>query len=185
MRVNLVSVGREVTEEELGRELETYAKLIRPLGWALQLYIPMKSVPMLERIVPGLGVKVVLDHFASPTLPKDAGGIRAVGVREVEGMESLLRLMEAGSTWVKVSGWYRISRDGEGKMRDLDVLAKEVIGARGGTRCVWASDWPHTRFETVDVGGFVERCWGWCDEVGGGVGERLFVENAKELFDVR
>jgi predicted TIM-barrel fold metal-dependent hydrolase len=51
-----------------------------------------------------------------------------------------------------------------------------------GDRVVFASDWPHTRFDGLDVKPFVERCLQWTDEAG--LTENVFTVNAKKLWDV-
>lgn len=181
VRVNLVSVGRDLTGAELKSELEVYAKVLRDLklDWVLQLYIPLKLAKELEDIVPALGVKVCIDHFGSPTLP-DFDASRELKPYELPGFESLVEMLLKGQTWVKISGQYRISRDPEGLYRDLAPLGRELL-KEAGNRVVWASDWPHTRFEGIDSGKWIEICYEWCGE-GTGLKEKLFTTNAEELW---
>lgn len=179
VRVNLVSVGRELNEQELRAELTEYAEVIRRLDWVLELYIPLKMATMLERIVPGLDVKVCIDHFGQPTLPAPYDPSKAVKPYDLPGFTSLVNLLQ-GHTWVKMSGQYRISKDPE--LRDLEPIAMELL-RMGPDRVVFATDWPHTRFENVDTKSFIEACFRWCGE-GTGLTEKLFVTNAEELWDV-
>ncbi|KAL1633050.1 hypothetical protein SLS56_003121 [Neofusicoccum ribis] len=179
VRLNLKSVGRLPSAAALRAELLAYAAAIRPLGsWALQVYLGLDAVPLLEPVVPDLGVKLVVDHLGHPALPE--GG--EVEPRRLEGWASLLRLVEAGSTWVKVSGAYRI--EGEGRLEWVGAMARELLAVREGRRVVFATDWPHTRFEGVDVEPFVEKCVEWCDGDAEKV-DRLFRANAEELWDVK
>ena len=180
VRVNLVSVSREVTASELRQELEQYAKVIRPLDWVLQLYIPLKLATPLEDVIPKLGVKVCIDHFGSPSLPSPYDPSKAIKPYELPGFESLVELLQR-HTWVKISGQYRISKDPE--YRDLNAIGRELI-KEAPKRVVYASDWPHTRFENIDSVPFIEMCYGWCGAKTG-LRERLFVKNAEELWDVR
>ena len=179
VRVNLVSVGREMSPPELRQELGEYAKRIRPFDWVLQLYIPLKMCKALQDVVPDLGVKVCIDHFGSPSLPDPYDPSKAIKPYELLGFESLVRLLQK-QTWVKMSGQYRISKDPE--YRDLDALGRELI-KEAPNRAVYATDWPHTRFEGIDSVPFVEKCYEWCGE-GTGVIEKLFRTNAEELWDV-
>ena len=181
VRVNLVSVGREMSADELQSELNQYAKIIKPLDWALQLYIPLKLATPLEEIIPTLGVKVCIDHFGSPTLPSPYDPSRAIKPYDLPGFESLVKLIQ-GNTWVKISGQYRISKDPEAN-RDIESLGRELI-KEAPNRVVYATDWPHTRFEGIDSVPFIEMCYNWCGQ-GTGLRERLFVKNAEELWDVR
>lgn len=223
VRLNFVSVNRTLSEDELEAELRRYVDVLRGVdrGWVLQLYIRMADIPSLEKVVGrGVcrGVRVVIDHLGSPDLPPAAaartpgqeGGLLAVDPRDLEGFQSLLNLLEAGETFVKISGAYRSTRSGDlNEPSDLDLLVKALLRARGGERCIWASDWPHTRFEDkgIDSGKWMERLCGLVGEVereevrkgswfgGGWVGskeegeegvgrrvERLFWGNAEEVW---
>lgn len=179
VRVNLVSVGRELNEQELRAELMEFADVIRRLDWVLEVYIPLKMATILEKIVPELDVKVCIDHFGQPTLPFLYDASKAVKPYDLPGFTSLVNLLQ-GDTWVKMSGQYRISKDPE--MRDLEPIAMELL-KMAPNRVVFATDWPHTRFENVDSIPFIEACFRWCGE-GTGLAERLFVRNAEELWDV-
>lgn len=177
-RVNLVSVGREVTESELRSELQAYARILKPLGWVLQLYIPLRLATPLETIVPDLGVKVCIDHFGWPTLPDRYDPSQARLPYEMPGFESLVSLLQK-QTWVKLSAPYRLSKDPD--MRDMDPIGQELI-KEATDRVVYATDWPHTRFDGVDSVPFMERCFEWCGNDSALI-EKLFRDNAEELWD--
>ncbi|KAK5197330.1 hypothetical protein LTR72_000555 [Exophiala xenobiotica] len=177
-RVNLVSVGREVSESELRGELQAYARVLRPLDWVLQLYIPLRLAIPLEKIVPDLGVKVCIDHFGWPSLPEPYDRSRAVPPYELPGFESLVALLQR-NTWIKLSAPYRLSKDPD--MRDLDSVGRELI-KEAKHRVVYGTDWPHTRFGDVDSVPFIEKCFEWCGTDTGLI-EKLFRDNAEELWD--
>jgi predicted TIM-barrel fold metal-dependent hydrolase len=189
LRLNLVSIGRELSDAELRAELSAYAAVLKDRKWALQLYVPLAMVSRLEPLVAELGSglpKIVLDHLGSPSLPF---GLCDEEKAQREGFAAMLRMMEAGRTWVKVSGWYRLANSKDPKTkerqeRELDEIVVRVMRARGGSRVVWASDWPHTRFEGIDVGPWIDRCWALAEMAGGEeVAVRMFVDNARELWD--
>lgn len=178
-RLNLVSVGRELTDTELREELESYANILRPLGWVLQLYIPMKMAIPLEKIIPDLGVKVCVDHFGSPDLSLSVDSPGKANPYSLVGFSALIQLLR-GNTWVKISAPYRLSKDPD--MRDLDLVGKELV-QKAPDRVVYATDWPHTRFENIDSVPFIQKCYEWCgsdDELV----QKLFRTNAEELWDV-
>ncbi|ETI22651.1 hypothetical protein G647_06727 [Cladophialophora carrionii CBS 160.54] len=179
-RLNLVSVGREVSEDELRAELESYARVLKPFKWVLQLYIPLALAMSLVNIVPGLGVKVCIDHFGSPDLPQHFDPSRTIYPYDMQGFASLVSLLQAGNTWVKLSAPYRLSNDPE--MRDLDPVGRELI-IKGVNRVVYATDWPHTRFDNIDSVPFIEKCFEWCGGDEHAI-DRLFRGNAEELWDV-
>ncbi|PGG99727.1 hypothetical protein GX51_06180 [Blastomyces parvus] len=184
VRLNFVSVPQQLSAGELQRMLHQYADIIRGLGWVLQLYAPMEMLPHLVPIVPQLGVKVCLDHFAKPTLPPSASlspSSSPFNPYAVPGFTVLVSLLEQGSTYVKISAPYRLSDDLQ--FRHLGVLARELMRA-GKERLVFATDWPHTRFEGIDIAPFAEACLRWCAEEDAGMAERLFRGNAEVLWDV-
>lgn len=179
VRVNLVSLGRELDENELRSELIEYADVIRRLDWVLEVYIPLNMATVLERIVPELDIKVCVDHFGQPSLPESYDPSNSIKPYDLPGFSSLINLLQ-GDTWVKMSGQYRISKDPN--MRDLEPIAMELL-RMAPNRVVFATDWPHTRFENIDSRPFIEACFRWCGDDSGLV-ERLFVQNAEELWDV-
>lgn len=179
VRLNLKSVGKVMTGDELSRTLEKHAALIRPLGWMVQLYISMDMISAIEQIVPTLGVKVCVDHFGAPTFPTDID-YDSFDPYSLPGFSSLVSLLQTGQTYVKLSAPYRFSRDPH--MRDISALAKELLRV-APTRVVYSTDWPHTRFNGYDIRPFTEMCLEWCDKEPQ-LAERLFRLNAEELWDV-
>lgn len=177
VRVNLKSVGRVMDLEEFQATLITYANAIQPMkSWVLQLYV---ELPMMEYVVPiieQLNVRVVIDHFGSP--PR--GGLMPAGkLSEMRGWDSMLKFMKYPNAYVKISGPYRFSLDPE--FHDLEPLAKELLAVRGGAGCVFASDWPHTQFEGVEISPWIDRCIEWCGS-DSHLLEMLFKENSDNLW---
>jgi predicted TIM-barrel fold metal-dependent hydrolase len=73
----------------------------------------------------------VVDHLGRPD-PKS-------GVNS-EGFKALLRSIDAGRTWVKVSGGYRLGPQAK-------EVARELLRVAGADRLVWASDCPFVGHE--------------------------------------
>jgi predicted TIM-barrel fold metal-dependent hydrolase len=180
VRLNLKSNDSKFTEESLKDTLQSYARAIKPLDWVLELFIGMEDIPMLERIAGDLDVQLCLAHFGAPKLPSLAKRTNPVDPYELVGFQSLVNLLQSGNTWLKFSGAYRFDEDPD--MRGVEALAKELLKVRGD-RLVFASDWPHTRFDGLDVKPFVERCLQWTTEAG--LTEQVFTLNAKKLWDVK
>ena len=185
VRLNLQSVGKSMEAAELGSALQQYADVIRPFDWVLQLYVPLKLGILLEDLVPKLGIRTCLDHFGNPILPsltaKEADPA-ALDPYTLPGFSSLIRLLQQGKTYVKMSAPYRISKH-EGLL-DLEPLAKELLRVAGKKRVVFATDWPHTRFEGLDITPFIEKVLKWCGDDKELV-ERLFRGNAEDLWGIR
>jgi predicted TIM-barrel fold metal-dependent hydrolase len=177
--VNLKSVNRVMEPEEFRATLVAYADAIRPMKtWVLELYVDLAMMKQIELLMEQLDVKVVIDNFGSP----EKGRLMPAGkLSEMHGWDSLLSFMKNSKAYVKISGPYRFSNDPE--FKDLEPLVKELFVARRGKGCVFASDWPHTRFESVDISPWVERCIEWCG-ADTQLLESLFRYNAEELWDV-
>lgn len=184
VRINLKSGGARPSPTELRRLLGRYAEVVRPLetedsrsleNWALQLYVDLETTGVLEELVPKLGVKVVLDHFAGLEGGKE--GLQAV--RRGEAWEALLRLMENENVYVKISAPYRITPNWE----ELEPFFRDLANVRQGRGIVFASDWPHTRFKDVDAERWVKMCLNWCGE-DKKLRDNLFRDNAERLWDV-
>lgn len=177
VRVNLKSVGKTMDPKEFQASLLAYANAIRLMkSWVLELYIELEMVEQVVPMMEQLDVKVVIDHFGSPK----RGELMPAGkLSEMRGWDSLLKFMTFPNAYVKISGPYRVSLDPE--FHDLEPLAKELFAVRGGKGCVFASDWPHTQFEGVEISPWLERCIEWC-ESDTHLLDLLFKENADELW---
>ncbi|KAK0356690.1 hypothetical protein LTR59_013431 [Friedmanniomyces endolithicus] len=146
VRLNFKSVGGKVEQAALTASMRRYADAVRELGWVLELYIALEDVPLLEKaMAEELGLKVCVDHFGHPS-PESME--KAKKAQDLPGFDSLVRLLERGQTWVKVSASYRLSRDPTHPI--VESLCREILKTRPD-RCVFATDWPHTRFDGLDV----------------------------------
>jgi D-galactarolactone isomerase len=54
----------------------------------------------------------------------------------------LLRLLDSGRCWVKLSAPYETSKTGAPRYEDVSILARALARSHP-ERCVWASNWPH------------------------------------------
>jgi len=163
------------------KELESYANKIKEAGlgreWVLDLYVGMEQLSWLENIVSQLDIKVCIDHFGITEL----GDAYVAGKKEpyvLPGFKSLIELLKQRDTYVKMSAAYRIVKE-----KDMDALtpvAKEILKVAGRTRVVFATDWPHTRFDGLDIRPFVETVVRWCGNDAELV-ERVFRGNVGEV----
>lgn len=127
IRLNL-SLGGGPGLEQLPR----LAERIAPLGWHVQLLMPPELLARSGDMLCALPVPLVFDHFGriAPTVPRHAA--HAV----------LLKLLEGGTAWVKLSGGCIVSPLKTVEDPALDALARSYIAA-APERVLWGSDWPH------------------------------------------
>ncbi|KAI5467522.1 hypothetical protein BGZ63DRAFT_371461 [Mariannaea sp. PMI_226] len=177
VRLNIQSYERDIDSEGLSRALHQYADAVRDLGWAVQVYVPMPLIALLEPIIPDLNVRFCIDHMGHPILNRDSSS----NPYDLPGFSSLVRILQTSNTYVKLSAPYRTSLVHD--YSDTDPVAKELIKLIGMSRLVFATDWPHTRYEGLDIQPWMETVLKWCgnDEV---LRERLFRGNAEDLWDV-
>lgn len=176
VRLNFKSVGVTPTRCEFEQTVLSYANAIRELKWPLEIYIAAESVPMLEDLVDGLGVNVIIDHYGHPSSETLS---RAKVANEVPGFGSILKLLKGGHTWIKLSAGYRLSTDAQSPL--LRSMCKELLRTRPD-RCVFATDWPHTRYDSLEVKPFLEQVLD-CMEEEGVDPKQVLVANAAKLFD--
>ena len=176
VRLNFKSMGRTPSQQEISQLLQAYTDVLRPMKtWTLQLYVDLAVLVDIEPILPKLGVKVVFDHYGSPPAVNNHPS-------QLLGWQSLIRMMQSGLAYVKISAPYRLSTDPS--YADLEHMTKELLEVREGKSVVFASDWPHTRYEGVSALPFVEKCLEWCDN-DEDLSNNLFRDNAKLLWDVK
>ena len=125
---------RMLDEPELPWEmLETMAARIAAFGWHIQFQMDGRYFEERESLLKRLPGTLVIEHigkFLEP-VPPDHPGFR-----------SLLRLLDGGRCWVKLSGAYMMSKSGPPLYSDIGALAKALVG-HAPERLVWASNWPH------------------------------------------
>ncbi|KMU80975.1 hypothetical protein CISG_08917 [Coccidioides immitis RMSCC 3703] len=123
-------------------------------------------------------IVLVQPSIYGPVLPSTDVDPASFDPYSLSGFSELVSLLRQGRTYVKISAPYRLSDDPE--LKFLGVIAKELLRV-APDRLVFATDWPHTRFEGLDVKPFIAKCLHWC---GGNTElvDKLFRRNAEELW---
>jgi D-galactarolactone isomerase len=113
--------------------LEPLAARVLRFGWHVQLQLDGRRLPDHEAVLRRLPGMLVIDHvgkFLEP-VPTDHPSFRV-----------LVRLVEAGRTYVKLSAPYEVSKVGPPNYDDVGALAKVLVQA-APERMLWATNWPH------------------------------------------
>lgn len=176
VRFNIQSTARSVDLKQLETRLRKFAMVVSPMDWVVQLYVPMSLMEPLESIIPSLNVRVCIDHLGHPSLPHS----NVSDPYQIPGFKSLARLLLDNHIFLKLSAPYRMSR--LDNHLDLEPVAREIIRLRGATRVVFGTDWPHTRFEELDIRPWIGTILDWCSH-DDALLERLFRDNARDLWD--
>ena len=202
VRINLVSVGRSIGEDELREMLQSYVDKLSQVNlpgqdkkWVIELYLSLTAMPLLLHVLPkirgGKEVRFCVDHFGGLKFKDDAPDFGADDDPYlIPGFSELVRILTEPNlpeVYLKISGQYRVDSTypSQDALRRLDPVGRELIQT-AEDRVIWASDWPHTRFENIDSVPFVESCYSWCGD--GTEGDRrrkkLFRLNSEKLWDM-
>ena len=151
----VVVVGENASESELARltragavaqrffqleggavRLERMAAImarVHPHGWHANIQLDGGELPRWEEAMRALPGRFVIDHIARfpGALAVDHAAVRA-----------LLRLLDTGRCWLKLSAPYILSRADAPRYRDLVPLVRALV-AHAPERMLWASNWPH------------------------------------------
>jgi predicted TIM-barrel fold metal-dependent hydrolase len=166
IRINVLFGGGVAIDE-----MERLAARVAPLGWHIQLLIDARNLPELGPRMMKLPVEVVFDHMGH--MPVSAGIVHP-------GFQWMLRLVQEGKAWVKLSGAYRISQAGA-PFHDTVDFAQALVKA-APERCVWGSDWPHVSVEgpMFNTGALLDLLPRWVPEAA--VRNRILVDNPARLY---
>lgn len=169
-RVNFVS-PQPWGKSDLQRLKDT-ARIAAGRGWHIQIYARSSDFAEMETAIAQLPVPVVIDHLGS--VPPTSGVADP-------GHQAVLRLLQNGRTWLKLSGAYISSQSGPPAYADLLSIARSYVSS-APQRLVWGSDWPH-RGQSAhwpDDAGLIDLLAQWApDEV---TRRAILVENPKRLY---
>ena len=114
-------------------DIERVAQCIAPLGWHLQLLMPLDTLVSMASVLHSLPVDVVFDHFGR--IPPHTSG-------QHPAHDLVLSFLHERRAWVKLSGGYLVSPTNSTDDPQLKPLAHSFMDA-AIDRVIWGSDWPH------------------------------------------
>lgn len=125
IRFNQVQAG--ATSMEM---MSSLAEHVACLGWHVQLHMRAGDLVMHQQILRNLRAPLVLDHLGR------------ISPDDTESQILVLRLLEAGNTWIKLSAPYLVSNVGRPSFDDAVKIGRRLVAKRPD-RILWGSDWPH------------------------------------------
>ena len=151
--------------------VDEVAARVQAVGWHVQLQLNGRELPEREAQIARWPGRIVIDHvgrFMDPVAP------------EHPAFRSLLRLLESGRVWVKLSAPYESSKSGPPSYDDVARLAK-LLAKAAPERMLWASNWPHPGMKVLpDEAGLLDLLLDWVPDEK--VRRRVLVENPAELY---
>jgi predicted TIM-barrel fold metal-dependent hydrolase len=144
------------------------------LGWHLQLQIDASTFDGFDALE-ALPVDAVIDHLGY--MPADLGASNA-------GFRRLLKLVESGRCWVKLSAAYRLV---DWQRRGYDAVAPlaQALVRANPQRVLWGSDWPHTDLRSAmpNDGDLLDLLGIWVDDTA--MRNAILVANPAALYGAR
>ncbi len=154
--------------------MDELAARVQPFGWHSIVQLDGRLLPQHEAQIRRLPGNYIIDHigkFLEPVAPDHAA------------FQSLLRLVETGRCWVKLSAPYEVSKTGAPRYEDVGALAKALVRA-APERMLWASNWPHPsapRDRIPDDAELLDVLLEWAPD--DATRRRILLDNPAELYD--
>jgi predicted TIM-barrel fold metal-dependent hydrolase len=162
--VRLAFINLDPVPDISSFEYQRLLRRFRDLDWHVHLHLDGPRLPLVMPALEASGVKLVVDHYGRPD-PK-------LGVH-CAGFQMLLRALQKGNTWVKVSAGYRLGRERTAAYGL--ALLKEAP-----ERLVWASDCPFVGHEGVKYQETIDDVLAWVPA--GPARDQIFWKNADKLY---
>lgn len=139
---------------------------LRALDMHIELHLEGERHSEVLQPILDSGVKLVFDHFGRP---EPVAGVQG------DGFQSILRLVQEGRAWVKLSAPFRLR--GAPAQPYVDAL----LQAGSGAGLIWATDCPWVGFEN-DVS--YRQCIDWLREwvPDASMQQRILVDTPRSLF---
>lgn len=149
--------------------LEPVAARIADWGWHVIVQSEGERLADLAPRLEALPVDVVVDHM---------GRIPLEGGVDHPAFVALLRLLEGGRSWIKLSAPYHITRD----YSQLNARGRALVEA-APDRMLWGSNWPHPSVpddDRPDDAELLDVLLDWAGDEG--VLRRILVDNPARLY---
>jgi D-galactarolactone isomerase len=168
----LMTPGGVLSWEEVPR----LAARIQEFGWHTNLQMRGNTLPERFNAIAALPGQVVIDHMGLFSRPIEPGHPE---------VSFLLRLLDTGKVWVKLSAPYGGGIMGPPPFTAAWPLARALV-RHGPERLVWGSDWPNTFMTQVyklppgDPALLLDLLLEWADD--DATRRRILIDNPEALF---
>jgi predicted TIM-barrel fold metal-dependent hydrolase len=137
----------------------------------VQFLIDVENFPDLDRVLGDFPVEVVIDHMGRPDTRHGTGA---------PGFQALIRLLQGGRGWSKLSAPYRTSVQ-PFPHADITPFAHALVAA-APDRLVWGSDWPHVMLDTAmpNDGDLCDQLATWAPDAA--TRTKILVSNPARLY---
>jgi predicted TIM-barrel fold metal-dependent hydrolase len=131
IRLNLSTLG--ITDPAAARQrLQAGVERVKNRNWHIQMNMQPGTLEALREELMALPVPLVIDHF---------GGATAAQGMQQTGFGTLVNLVKAGKTFVKISGGADLVSK-QPDLADVAPFARALVDANA-RRILWGTNWPH------------------------------------------
>lgn len=171
VRLNIVDVKDRKPGSLPMDRLSRLAARIAPMDWHMEFLMHADEFPDMDRTFADFPVPIVLGHLG---YMKTTLGLHA------PGFQALLRLMQTGKAWVKLTGPYRIS--GTPLPHADTVPFAHALLKANADQVIWGTDWPHVMHKgaTPNDGELTDLLLAWVPDAA--QRERVLVDNPARLY---
>ena len=154
--------------------MHTVAGRIASHGWHIQLQMNGRDLGDRFDALVGLPTPLVIDHVGRYMPPVEPDDDRFV---------VLLRLLETGRCWVKLSAPYESAPDPTHEYAAVTRLVRALV-ERFPERMLWATNWPHPgQTDPPSLEGLRQLCFEWLPD--DAARRRILVDNPAALYGFR
>lgn len=152
--------------------VKTLAKRLADRNWHIQFLVDVSNFEGVYERLSALPTDVVIDHMGHA--PAKLGTAHA-------GFQDMLRLLDTGRCWVKLSGPYRFTAQATAPYDDVTPIAQALVAANP-ERLVWGSDWPHPYIAVPmpNDGALADMLPTWVPNAA--TRHKILVENPEKLY---
>ena len=166
IRINLVLAGATTVDM-----IEPLSKRVNDLGWHIQIAMKGEQIAAIEDLLLRVPAPIVFDHFGLLAQPN---------ALDNPGFKTIIKLIDKGKTWVKLSGAYLDSKVGPPSYSDITQVARAYIRT-APERMVWGSVWPHpTEKEKPDDAALFDLLTEWAPDAA--TRSAILVQNPARLY---
>jgi predicted TIM-barrel fold metal-dependent hydrolase len=150
---------------------QALAERVQRLGWHVQFLLDIENFPDFDRIAARFPTEIVVDHLGRPDPLRGP---------DAPGFQALVRALQAGRTWSKLSAPYRTSLE-PFPYSDLAPFAHALARA-APDRLVFGTDWPHVMLESAmpNDGALTDLLAQWVPDEA--TRRRILVSNPERLY---
>lgn len=173
LRFNVVD-RRENKNQVPADMLRGVAKRIAARGWHIEMLVQLDEAGDFAPLLGTLGVPVVIGHLGYPKA-------LAKTWTQTKAFADLLKLLDGGQCWIKLTGPYRITSEADMPYADVVEPARKLI-AHAPQRMIWGTDWPHVmkKKPMANDGDMTDLLDQWMPDAA--TKKRILVDNPAALY---